>query len=129
MTVTWPGMAATLADLAGAVDTRARVRRASLLFLLVLSCGDSGAHESALARVRRTGVLRWGGDIQGGEPYVFQDAERPDRLVGFEVELADAIARELGVRAQFVQQDWSNLVPALGRGTFDVAMNGLEVTP
>lgn len=80
-------------------------------------------------RVRRTGVLRWGGDIQGGEPYVFEDPRHPGRLVGFEVELADAVAREMGLRAEFVQQDWSSLVPALDRGTFDVAMNGLEVTP
>jgi polar amino acid transport system substrate-binding protein len=79
--------------------------------------------------VRRTGVLLWGGDIQGGEPYVYEDPEHPGHLVGFEVELADAIARELGVRAELVQQDWSNLVPALERRTFDVAMNGLEVTP
>lgn len=93
---------------------------------LLLSCGT---HETGLERVRRTGVLRWGADMQGGEPYVFEDAEHPGRIVGFEVELADAIARELGVRAEHVQQDWSNLVPALDRGTFDIAMNGLEVTP
>jgi polar amino acid transport system substrate-binding protein len=45
------------------------------------------------------------------------------------VEIADALARALGVRAEFVQNDWSTLVPSLERGTFDVAMNGLEVTP
>ena len=48
--------------------------------------------------------------------------------MGFEVELAEALARELGVRAEFVQSDWPNLVPSLERGAFDVAMNGLEVT-
>lgn len=93
----------------------------------VTSCG--GERESALERVRRTGVLRWGGDIQGGEPFVFEDPGAPGQLIGFEVEVADAIARELGVRAEFVQNDWSNLVPSLERGSFDVAMNGLEVTP
>lgn len=98
-----------------------------LVAALVGSCG--GRQESGLERVRRSGVLRWGGDIQGGEPYVFEDPSAPGRLIGFEVELADAIAAELGVRAEFVQNDWSNLVPALDRGSFDVAMNGLEVTP
>jgi polar amino acid transport system substrate-binding protein len=48
--------------------------------------------------------------------------------VGFEVEIADALARRLGVRAEFVQNDWSMLVPSLERGDFDVAMNGIEVT-
>jgi len=79
-------------------------------------------------RIRAAGVLRWAGDIQGGEPYVYRDPTSPDRLVGFEVELAEALGRELGVRAEFVQNDWANLVPSLERGTFDVVMNGLEVT-
>ncbi len=98
-----------------------------MLGLLLLSCG--GERESALDRMRRSGVLRWGGDVQGGEPYVFEDPSSPGRLIGFEVEVADAVARELGVRAEFVQNDWSNLVPSLERGSFDVVMNGLEVTP
>lgn len=88
-----------------------------------------GAGQGAgLARIRSAGVLRWGGDIQGGEPYVYGDPKAPDHLVGFEVELAAAIARELGVRAEFVQNDWANLLPSLERGSFDVVMNGLEVT-
>ena len=44
-------------------------------------------------------MLRWGGDLQGGEPYVFQDPADPTRIAGFEVEIADALARRLGVRA------------------------------
>jgi polar amino acid transport system substrate-binding protein len=103
------------------------VLRIVAVALVVAGCG--GEAPSGLARVREAGVLRWGGDIQGGEPYVFDDPDHPGRLVGFEVELADAIAREMGVRAEFVQQDWSNLVPSLERGSFDIAMNGLEVTP
>ncbi|MBX3260051.1 MAG: ABC transporter permease subunit [Labilithrix sp.] len=91
------------------------------------ACGRA-APSSALERVRAAGVLRWGADVQGGEPFVYGAPGDPERLVGFEVEIAEAIARELGVRAELVQNDWSNLVPSLERGTFDVAMNGLEVT-
>ncbi len=81
-----------------------------------------------LTAVQRRGVLLWGGDMQGGEPYVFQDPAQPAHLVGFEVEIADGIARRLGVRAQFVQNDWQNLIPSLERGDFDMILNGLEVT-
>ena len=84
---------------------------------------------SGLARVRAQGELRWAGDLQGGEPYVFRDPRDPSRLIGFEVELAEALARRLGVRAKFVQNDWSNLVPSLERGDFDLIVNGLEDTP
>lgn len=79
--------------------------------------------------MQHSGVLRWGADIQGGEPYVFEDPEHAGKLIGFEVEIADALARELGVRAQMVQNDWTTLVPSLERGSFDVILNGLEATP
>jgi len=98
--------------------------------MMVVGC--EGAHHSSgdtLDAVRARGVLRWGGDVQGGEPYVFQDPADSTRLIGFEVELADALARHLGVRAEFVQNDWHTLIPSLERGDFDVIMNGLEVTP
>lgn len=95
---------------------------------VVFSPRDARAGGSALARVRAAGALKWGGDIQGGEPYVYDDPEKPGRLVGFETEIAAALAREIGVRAEFTQNDWSNLVPSLERGSFDVIMNGFEVT-
>jgi polar amino acid transport system substrate-binding protein len=107
---------------------RGWMRTAIVLACLLLTRGAFAA--DALARVRQTGVLRWGGDLQGGEPYVSQDPRDPSRLVGFEVEIASGIARALGVRAQFVESDWSTLVPSLERGgSFDVAMNGIEVMP
>lgn len=83
---------------------------------------------SGLSRVQRQGELRWAGDLQGGEPYVFRDPRDPSKLVGFEVELAAALAKELHVRSVFVQNEWSNLVPSLERGDFDVILNGLEDT-
>ncbi len=101
----------------------------SVLALLALLSACGAEQDSGLARVRRTGELRWGADAQGGEPYAMEDPDAPGGMRGFEVELAEALARELGVRARFVQNDWSSLVPSLERGSFDVALNGLEVTP
>jgi polar amino acid transport system substrate-binding protein len=83
-----------------------------------------------LAEVRARGELVWGGDLQGGEPYVFEDPHDPSRIVGFEVDIADALARVIGAkRARFFPVQWSSLVPSLERGDFDVALNGLEDTP
>lgn len=80
------------------------------------------------SEVRTRGELTWGGDLQGGEPYVFESPKEPGKIVGFEVDIAEALGRELGVRAKFQQNDWSNLIPALERGDFDIIMNGLEDT-
>jgi polar amino acid transport system substrate-binding protein len=81
-----------------------------------------------LQRIQKEGVLKWGADAEGGAPYVFPDPQHPDRLIGFEAELADALAKELGVRAQMVQNQWDNLVPALQRGDFDLILNGFEIS-
>jgi polar amino acid transport system substrate-binding protein len=82
---------------------------------------------ATLEAVRARGELRWGADAFGGAPYVFQDPMDPNRLVGFEVELAEAIARKLGVRARAVEGAWDKLLELLARGDFDVALNGIEV--
>src|SRR6266403_466108 len=72
--------------------------------------------------MRARGTLSWGGDVQGGEPYVFQDPGSPSGLRGFEVEIAGALARRLGVAADFVQNDWQTLIPSLERGRIDGAL-------
>lgn len=85
------------------------------------------ARADDLADVQRRGELSWGGDLQGGAPYVFEAAG--GGIQGFEVDIANALGRRLGVRARFVQNDWSTLIPALERGDFDLALNGIEDTP
>ena len=73
--------------------------------------------------------LRWGADAEGGAPYIFNDPERPDQLIGFEVDIARALEKELGRRIQHKQYDFKKLLEGLERGDIDFAMNGLEVTP
>jgi polar amino acid transport system substrate-binding protein len=99
-----------------------------LLPIVCLLVAPAVARAGGMARIRQAGVLKWGGDVQGGEPFAWRDPDDPRKLLGFEVDLAAALGRELGVRAELVQSDWHHLVPALERGTFDVIMNGFEVT-
>ena len=73
-------------------------------------------------------VLRWGADPSGGAPYVFTDPANPDRYIGYEKEMVDALAQAMGRRAEFVPSDWETLVSALQRRSFDVIVNGLEPT-
>ena len=82
-----------------------------------------------LAAIQKNGVLKWGADAEGGAPFVFPDPQKPERLIGFEAELADALAARLGVKAEMVQNQWDQLTPALLRGNFDIILNGLELTP
>lgn len=83
--------------------------------------------DDTLQHMRERGVLRWGGDGEGGAPFVYPDPDQPTRMIGFEVELADALAARLGLRAEMVQNSWDGLVPALQRRDFDLILNGLEM--
>ena len=73
-------------------------------------------------------ALRWGADEEGGAPYIFKDPRNPQRNLGFEVDLKDALARELGRPIHFKQYEFNSLFSGLERGDFDFAMNGLEIT-
>lgn len=73
--------------------------------------------------------LVWAADAEGGAPYIFKDPDHPGQNKGFEVDLAAALALELGRPIQFKQYEFSSLFSGLERGDFDFAMNGLEVTP
>ena len=73
--------------------------------------------------------LRWGGDSEGGFPYMFPSPVNPDKLIGFEVDIVDAIAEYLDRKPVYVNNAWDNLIPGLERKMYDIAINGLEVTP
>ncbi len=96
-----------------------------LLYYAIPSQSESNSLES----IKKRGYLLWGSDAEGGAPYVFPDPKDPSRLIGFEVDLSEAIARQLGVKARQSQNAWDSLIPALKRGDFDIAMNGIEITP
>jgi polar amino acid transport system substrate-binding protein len=83
----------------------------------------------ASLRAQQLPPLRWGADAEGGAPYIFKSPDDPDRNVGIEVDLAEALAKELGRPIAFRQYNYDSLLPGLARGDLDLAMNGIEATP
>jgi len=100
----------------------------AILFGASWFCAPS-VYAEAWDHVQKTGELRWGADETGGAPYIFVDDKDAKTLIGFEVEIMNAIGRTLHVKPILVLTPWEELVPALQRGNFDIAFNGLEVTP
>jgi polar amino acid transport system substrate-binding protein len=109
-------------------SSRAAICKVLLLFVVAGGPSQTQAID-ALQEIKTRGILLWGADAEGGAPYVYPDPQTPERLVGFEHDLADALAAKLGVKAQMVQNQWDQLVPALERHNFDIILNGLELTP
>jgi polar amino acid transport system substrate-binding protein len=70
--------------------------------------------------------LRWGGDAEGGSPFVEADPGDPTRVVGFDVEIAALLAEGLGRQPRFIQVGFTALDAAAARGDFDVGLSGVE---
>jgi polar amino acid transport system substrate-binding protein len=97
-----------------------RAGRAALLlvcFLSVCVCARAQGQE-----------LRWGADPSGGAPYVYTDPAHPEKYIGYELEMVEALAAALKRKPVFVPTDWETIVTSLQRGEFDVIVNGLEPT-
>lgn len=104
-----------------------RMRVLAVFALLVVTQG--GSMPAAETAPTNPPPLRWAADAEGGAPYIFKDPDNPEQNIGFEVDLAQALAQELGREIHFVQYQFGSLVPGLQRRDFDFAMNGVEITP
>ena len=59
-------------------------------------------------------------------PWTYHDEN--DELVGYDVEVAKAIAEKLGVKATFVEGEWDGLFAGMDAGRYDIVVNGVDVT-
>jgi polar amino acid transport system substrate-binding protein len=99
----------------------ARLPFTSALALALTACHGGGATSGR--------VFRWGGDAEGGAPFVEADPRDPSQVRGFDVEVAQTIARGLGREAQFIQVQWSSIDQSVERGDFEIGMSGVEDSP
>jgi polar amino acid transport system substrate-binding protein len=84
------------------------------------------ARAETLAEARAKGSLAWGADQEGGAPYIFPDEKDMSKLVGFEVDIAEAMTKQLGVTVAFQQSQWDVLPSMLQARKVDIIMNGYE---
>ncbi|HTD69793.1 MAG TPA: ABC transporter permease subunit [Gemmatimonadales bacterium] len=91
--------------------------------LLVAGAAGLGAAQQPQA------LLLWGGDAEGGAPFVEADPADPSQVRGFDVLVAETIARGIGRRARFVQVQWSSIDQSVERGDFAIGLSGVEDTP
>src|SRR4051812_39875272 len=74
-------------------------------------------------------TLKWAADTESGAPYAMVNPDNTKEMIGFEVEIMQEIASELHVKLEFVQNSWDGLIPGLKGHNYDVAINGIEITP
>jgi cystine transport system substrate-binding protein len=89
------------------------------------SSADSAASADLLDTIKERGSITIA--MEGNwMPWTYHDEN--DVLVGYDVEVAQAIADKLGVEANFVESDWDSLLAGLESGRFDIICNGVDIT-
>lgn len=74
--------------------------------------------------IRRAGKIRIGCEATY-PPFTFRDR---GEIVGYDVELATTMCRSLGVTPEFIDTQWSGVIPALYAGRFDIIMSSMSYT-
>jgi polar amino acid transport system substrate-binding protein len=103
-----------------------RLSRRALLAAPALVPGLAAAQSGplTLAQIRANGRLRIGCEATY-PPFTYREQ---GRIVGYDVELAETMCRALGVQAEFIDTQWSGVIPALYAGRFDIIMSSMSYT-
>lgn len=83
------------------------------------------ASESAIEAIKKRGVIRVG--MSTFVPWAMRD--KNGDLIGFEIDVANKLAKDMEVEIEFVPTAWDGIIPALLAGKFDVIIGGMSITP
>ena len=82
--------------------------------------------DDQLAAIQKAGKLVVG--VEGTYyPFTFHD-ETTNELTGYDIEVAKAIAAQMGVEVEFVESEWDSLLVALDTGRLDTVINDVTAT-
>jgi polar amino acid transport system substrate-binding protein len=81
--------------------------------------------ESVIETIKQDGVIRIGLSIF--TPWSMRDLN--GELIGFELDVGRALAKDMGVEVEFVPTAWDGIIPQLVSGNFDVIISGMSITP
>lgn len=78
-----------------------------------------------LDQIKSAGVIKIGTEGTYA-PFTYHDAD--NKLVGFDVEIGQAVAEKLGVKAEFVEGKWDGLIAGLDANRYDAVINQVGIT-
>jgi len=111
----------------GGEEMTVRFLSALAVALLVnLSAHAQQPAPSRLDEIVKRGTLRVGmtGDYK---PFTYLD-KATQQFSGFDVDMAEALGKALGVKVEFVQTAWPQLMKDFEADNFDIAMGGVSIT-
>ncbi len=86
------------------------------------------ASGSDLGVIIGRGKLMVGMDVSDIRYQPFEMKNKNGEIIGFDVDLAQIMADELGVNLEIVPTNWDGIIPALVDGKFDLIISGMAVS-
>jgi polar amino acid transport system substrate-binding protein len=82
------------------------------------------ARADALGDAKKRGSLMIGTEAA----YVPYEFFKEGKIVGYDVDIADALLAPIGIKSQFIDTAWNGIIPALYAGKFDCIISGMTMT-
>ena len=98
------------------------VAAAALIQAAALLPAHAGENLSA---IKSAGVFKIGTEGTYA-PFTYHDES--GKLVGFDVEIGEAVAAKLGVKAEFIEGKWDGLIAGLDAKRYDTVINQVGIT-
>ena len=80
--------------------------------------------ESVIEDIKKRGAIKIGLSIF--KPWSMRD--KNGELIGFELDVGQKLADDMGVEAEFIPTAWDGIIPSLVGGKFDVIISGMTTT-
>jgi polar amino acid transport system substrate-binding protein len=100
-------------------------KRISWLFIASLILVVTTAQADVLKDILKRGTVRVGVSLFA--PWTIQD--EAGGLSGFEIDVANKLAQDMGVKPEFKVYVWEDIIPAVMRGEIDIIAGGMAITP
>ncbi len=97
----------------------------SVLLLIIAGCGSSEESINTFDKIKEEGKL-----VIGTEPSYrpFEYYDKNDNIIGFDIDVAHAIAEELGVELEIKDIAFDGLLPSLNTNKFDMVIAAMTIT-
>ena len=98
---------------------------AALVVAMTVGGANALAQDKGVEAIKKKGKLVVG---TASGYYPFEMVDKKNELVGFDVDIAKGIAKEMGVQIEFQNYAFSGLIPALQASKIDLVIAGMTIT-
>jgi len=98
-----------------------------LAAMVLVGCGTKKEEQkdTLLDQIKKSGTMKVG--LMGTyPPYNFLNDK--NEVDGFDADIAKEVAKRIGVKAEFITNEWSGMIAGLEKGKFDIVISQMTIT-